>query len=325
MSNMSPIPLSESGQLTGRFYLNRSAGRGSKDRPGVPLLRSTADCRRVEASRLGGEPQAGPSHYARGQFIVPAAAPVCGNHQLPSSAPGLIPISRRTWNSPPSTNCWWPISLISRLETEFVYLAVILDAFSRRVVSGALDWTLEALLITTALRGALQERRLSPGLGASFRRGMYSTPAVTIPDLLKEHRIMIITISMSHDQHEMQRNPLRQRGLRIVYEDAGLPARIPWHGGGAGLHRRSSIVLTTRSDSSRCSATGRRRSSNGLKPMLRKTRGPPRMRFLRHSGIYWSDVSFQPVTPARVPPPVGRPRKQGIGRDRSTRPAHRPG
>ena len=39
------------------------------------------------------------------------------------------------------------------------------------------------------------------------------------------------------------------------------------------------------------------------------------MRFLRYSGIYRSDVSFQPVNPARVPPPVGRPRGQVIGRD----------
>jgi len=49
--------------------------------------------------------------------------------------------------------------------------------------------------------------------------------------------------------------------------------------------------------------------------MLRKSRGHPRTRFPRHSGIYRSDVSFQPVNPARVPPPVGRPRSRVIGRD----------
>jgi hypothetical protein len=76
-----------------------------------------------------------------------------------------------------------------------------------------------------------------------------------------------------------------------------------------------SIVLTTRSGSIRRWAIGHQRSSNGFKPMLPKTRGRPRMRFLRHSGIFRSDVSFQPVTSARVPPPVGRPRSQGIGRD----------
>jgi hypothetical protein len=39
------------------------------------------------------------------------------------------------------------------------------------------------------------------------------------------------------------------------------------------------------------------------------------MRFLRHNGIYRSDVSFLLVNLGRVPPPVGRPRSQVIGRD----------
>ena len=42
-----------------------------------------------------------------------------------------------------------------RLELEFVYLAVILDAFSRRVIGWALDRTLEASLTLEALRMAL--------------------------------------------------------------------------------------------------------------------------------------------------------------------------
>jgi hypothetical protein len=43
------------------------------------------------------------------------------------------------------------------------------------------------------------------------------------------------------------------------------------------------------------------------------------MRFLRHDGIYRSDVSLLLVNPAQVPPPVGRPRCQAIVRDgRST-------
>ena len=43
------------------------------------------------------------------------------------------------------------------------------------------------------------------------------------------------------------------------------------------------------------------------------------MRFLRHDGIYRSDVSFILVNPAQMPPPVGRPRCRAIARDgRST-------
>ncbi len=46
-----------------------------------------------------------------------------------------------------------------RLETEFVYVAVVLDAFSRKVIGWALDRTLEATLTIDALQLALAERR----------------------------------------------------------------------------------------------------------------------------------------------------------------------
>src|SRR5512141_1849526 len=45
-----------------------------------------------------------------------------------------------------------------RLETEFVYLAVVLDAFSRRVIGWALGRSLEASLAVQALQMALAER-----------------------------------------------------------------------------------------------------------------------------------------------------------------------
>ena len=51
-----------------------------------------------------------------------------------------------------------------RLETEFVYLAVVLDAFSRRVIGWARDRTLEATLAIEALQMALGRRRPAPGL-----------------------------------------------------------------------------------------------------------------------------------------------------------------
>ena len=80
-----------------------------------------------------------------------------------------------------------------RLETEFVYLAVILDAHSRRVVGWALDRTLEASLVITALQRALQQRHPAPGLVHHSDRGVqYACGDYT--DLLKLHEI---TISMS--------------------------------------------------------------------------------------------------------------------------------
>jgi putative transposase len=50
-----------------------------------------------------------------------------------------------------------------RLREEFVYLAVVLDAFSRRVVGWALEDHLEASLAVEALTMALEERRPHPG------------------------------------------------------------------------------------------------------------------------------------------------------------------
>jgi putative transposase len=50
-----------------------------------------------------------------------------------------------------------------RLDEGFVYLAVILDAFSRRVVGWALDNHLRASLALAALRMALTSRQFTPG------------------------------------------------------------------------------------------------------------------------------------------------------------------
>src|ERR1700737_1996915 len=50
-----------------------------------------------------------------------------------------------------------------RLETEFVYLAVVLDAFSRRVIGWALDRSLEDDLAIAALKMALKRRTPSEG------------------------------------------------------------------------------------------------------------------------------------------------------------------
>ena len=80
-----------------------------------------------------------------------------------------------------------------RLRTEFVYLAVVLDAFSRRVIGWALGRTLEAELAVAALRMALIERQPSPGLVHHSDRGVqYASEDYT--GMLKQHTA---TISMS--------------------------------------------------------------------------------------------------------------------------------
>ncbi len=80
-----------------------------------------------------------------------------------------------------------------RLREEFVYLSVMLDAYSRRIIGWALGRTLEAELAVSALRMALFARRPAPGLVHHSDRGVqYASGSYT--ELLKDHEI---TISMS--------------------------------------------------------------------------------------------------------------------------------
>jgi transposase InsO family protein len=77
-----------------------------------------------------------------------------------------------------------------RLETEFVYLAVVLDAYSRRVIGWALGRTLEDDLALAALRMAIDQRSPGPGLIHHSDRGVqYASYDYT--DLLKQHQIRI--------------------------------------------------------------------------------------------------------------------------------------
>jgi putative transposase len=68
-----------------------------------------------------------------------------------------------------------------RLQEEFAFLALVLDAFSRRVIGWALDTHLQASLATTALIMAIAARRPAPGSlihhsdrGVQYACGEYS-------------------------------------------------------------------------------------------------------------------------------------------------------
>ena len=77
-----------------------------------------------------------------------------------------------------------------RLREEFVFLAVVLDAYSRRVIGWARDRTLEDELTLSALGMALSRRAVSPGLvhhsdrGAPYASGDYTA-------LLQENGVQI--------------------------------------------------------------------------------------------------------------------------------------
>jgi putative transposase len=110
------------------------------------------------------------------------------NHQrkiYPNLAPNIILTA--------TDQMWRADITYIRLRDEFVFLAVILDAYSRRVIGWALDRTLEDELTLTALRMALARRVVQPGLVHHSDRGsQYASNDYT--DLLKAHKI---DISMS--------------------------------------------------------------------------------------------------------------------------------
>jgi len=77
-----------------------------------------------------------------------------------------------------------------RLRSEFVFLAVVLDAFSRRVIGWSLGRTLEAQLAIAALRMALMTRQPPAGLVHHSDRGVqYACRDYT--DMLKQHQTEI--------------------------------------------------------------------------------------------------------------------------------------
>jgi transposase InsO family protein len=94
-----------------------------------------------------------------------------------------------------------------RLRAEFVYLAVLLDGFSRKVVGWALENTLATRLPLGALRHALAAARRGASLGARgpVRLGrVRAAPAPTSDD----------------PEHEPAGEPVRQRQLREFDQDA---------------------------------------------------------------------------------------------------------
>jgi putative transposase len=109
-------------------------------------------------------------------------------HQLP-----IYPNLAREIKASAINQLWVADITYIRLRAEFVYLAVVLDAFSRRVIGWALGRTLEAELAVAALRMALIERQPLPGLVHHSDRGVqYASHDYT--EMLKHHHA---TISMS--------------------------------------------------------------------------------------------------------------------------------
>jgi transposase InsO family protein len=102
---------------------------------------------------------------------VPAKEEVRGHHRL-RSRPAGYPNLARALTRTALDQLWIADLTYIRLELEFVSLAVMRDAFSRRVIGGALEPRLETALTLQALQMALARRRPGPGLVHHSDRGV---------------------------------------------------------------------------------------------------------------------------------------------------------
>jgi transposase InsO family protein len=98
-----------------------------------------------------------------------------------------------------------------RLEREFVYLAIILDVFTRSIRGWCLSRTLDQELTLTALRAALEERR--PEIHHSDQGVQYAANAYV--DMLRKHGIQISMAAVG----KAEENGYAERLMRTIKEE----------------------------------------------------------------------------------------------------------
>ena len=103
-------------------------------------------------------------HCRRKKRFVNTTDSKHGFHVYPNLAKDIVPVR--------PNQLWRADITYIRLLSEFVYLAIILDAFSRRVVGWALSRHIDAALTLTALGMALRGRKIEPGLVHHTDRGV---------------------------------------------------------------------------------------------------------------------------------------------------------
>ncbi len=192
-----------------------------------------------------------------------AAPQFRGHHRLAPQPAGLYPnLARQT--VPKAINQLWVADITYiRLRTEFVYLAVVLDAFSRRVIGWALGRTLEADLALAALRMALVERKPQPGLVHHSDRGVqYASAQYT--EMLKEHHAQI---SMSRKGNPYDNAACESFMKTLKYEEFIAPS--------TGISTKPAVASesfwnasTTSNDSILLWAMCRRRNSSRMAGLL---------------------------------------------------------
>jgi len=156
-----------------------------------------------------------------------------------------------------------------RLTREFVYLAVVLDAFSRKVIGWALGRSLKAQLPVCALGRAIANRRPQPGVVHHSDQGVQYASREYLQKL-KEHG-MLPSMSRPANPYDnatcesFLKTLKREEIYANTYRDFEEPAGVR-----GGIHRtvlqRVSITL-----GARIQFTGkvRKRLPNGIRESLR--------------------------------------------------------
>ena len=98
-----------------------------------------------------------------------------------------------------------------RLRNGFVYLAILMDVFTRLIRGWELDRTLEQTLTRTALERALRQAR--PEIHHSDQGGQYAAPAYTTR--LRELQVQISMATVGRPEE----NPYAERVIRTIKEE----------------------------------------------------------------------------------------------------------
>jgi transposase InsO family protein len=172
-----------------------------------------------------------------------------------------------------------------RLAEEFLFLAMVLDAFSRRVLGWALDEQLDAGLAVAALRQAIDSRQPAAGLVHHSDRGVQYASRMYV-DLLLQHHIQP-SMSRAGNPYDNAKcesfiKTLKQEEIytRQYRDRADLEAHIGDFIERYYNRRRLHSALDYRSpEQFERSLLGQSVSSRG-----------PTLSFFRHEGIYLPDV-----------------------------------
>ena len=182
-----------------------------------------------------------------------------------------------------------------RLQQEFVYLAIALDAYSRKVVGRALEPSLAARLAITALEHAIASRSPKPGLVHHSDRGMQYASA-EYGRILDQHQIIASMSRLANPwdnakcesfmktlkQEEIQAN--EYRGIEDLRTNVAKFVDIYYNQ--QRLH----------------SALGYNTPEHFESTLSSSTQGSREISFLRHQEIFQSDVSGE-----KKPPEGGLP------------------